>query len=168
MQTEVVLCLGGNKGNREKLLSEAVNLIGQNFELKRLSEIYETAAWGGVAKGDFLNQVAVVSTDLEAEEVLDRIQQIELDLGRTRFEPWGDRTMDIDILFFGDQIIKTGRLEIPHPFIGERRFVLVPLAELMPDFVHPVLKENFVTLLEACQDLSEVKKIPPWERGLED
>ncbi len=168
MQTEVVLCLGGNKGNREKLLSEAVNLIGQNFELKRLSEIYETAAWGGVAKGDFLNQVAVVSTDLEAEEVLDRIQQIELDLGRTRFEPWGDRTMDIDILFFGDQIIKTERLEIPHPFIGERRFVLVPLAELMPDFVHPVLKKSMAALQQACQDLSEVKKIPPWERGLED
>ncbi len=168
MQTEVVLCLGGNKGNREKLLSEAVNLIGQNFELKRLSEIYETAAWGGVAKGDFLNQIAVVSTDLEAEEVLDRIQQIELDLGRTRFEPWGDRTMDIDILFFGDQIIKTERLEIPHPFIGERRFVLVPLAELMPDFVHPVLKKSMAALQQACQDLSEVKKIPPWERGLED
>lgn len=168
MQTEVVLCLGGNKGNREKLLEAAVNLIAQNFELKRLSGIYETAAWGGVAKGDFLNQVAVVSTDLEAEEALDRIQQIELDLGRTRFEPWGDRTMDIDILFFGDQIIKTERLEIPHPFIGERRFVLVPLAELMPDFVHPVLKQNVESLLQACQDLSEVKKIPPFERDLEN
>lgn len=168
MQTEVVLCLGGNKGNREKLLSEAVNLIGQNFELKRLSEIYETAAWGGVAKGDFLNQVAVVSTDLEAEEVLDRIQQIELDLGRTRFEPWGDRTMDIDILFFGVEIINTDRLKVPHPFISDRKFVLDPLVELIPDFVHPVLKKSMAALQQACQDLSEVKKIPPWERDLED
>lgn len=168
MQTEVVLCLGGNKGNREKLLSQAISLLTQYFKVKRLSHIYETAAWGGVAKGDFLNQVAVIATDLQPEEVLDQIQQIEMDLGRTRFEPWGDRTMDIDILFFGDEIVNTDRLKVPHPFISDRKFVLIPLAEVMPDFVHPVLKENIVTLLEACEDLSEVKKIPPLERDLED
>ena len=165
MQTEVVLCLGGNKGNREKLLSQAVILLSQYFEVKKLSSIYETAAWGGVAKGDFLNQVAVVSTDMQPEEVLDRIQQIELDLGRTRFEPWGDRTMDIDILFYGEQIFKSDRLEIPHPFLAERRFVLVPLSELIPDFVHPVLKEKMVKLLDLCQDRSEVKKIPSQRMG---
>jgi 2-amino-4-hydroxy-6-hydroxymethyldihydropteridine diphosphokinase len=165
MQTEVVLCLGWNKGNREKLLSQAVILLSQYFEVKKLSSIYETAAWGGVAKGDFLNQVAVVSTDMQPEEVLNRIQQIELDLGRTRFEPWGDRTMDIDILFYGEQIFKSDRLEIPHPFLAERRFVLVPLSELIPDFVHPVLKEKMVKLLDLCQDRSEIKKIPSQRMG---
>jgi 2-amino-4-hydroxy-6-hydroxymethyldihydropteridine diphosphokinase len=157
MQTEVVLSLGGNKGDREKLLFRAIEQLNDHFQLLKVSKIYETSAWGGVAKGDFLNQLAMISTSLEPEDVLDIIRGIEFDLGRTREEPWGDRTMDIDILYFGDRTIDTERLKIPHPFIAERKFVLVPLAELLPDKIHPNTGITSSQMLSACEDRSEVQ-----------
>lgn len=157
MQTEVVLSLGGNKGNREKLLFHAIESLNDHFQLLRVSKIYETAAWGGVAKGDFLNQIAVISTAKTPEEVLEITQKIETDLGRTREEPWGDRTMDVDILYFGSQVIDSERLKIPHPFIPQRRFILVPLNELLPDKKHPILNMTSAQLLKACEDPSEVR-----------
>lgn len=159
MFNEVVLCLGGNRGDREALLSRARVELESHFEVLRFSAIYETSAWGGVAKGDFLNQVAVVMTERSPEEVLHMIQGIERDLGRTRDEHWGDRTMDIDILYFGDQVIDSGRLKIPHPFIAERRFVLAPLAEVCPDKEHPLMEKTSLELLSECGDASEVKRL---------
>lgn len=157
MQTEVVLSLGGNKGDREKLLLRAIESINNHFQLLKVSKIYKTSAWGGVAKGDFLNQIVLISTTLEPEEVLEIIQQIEESLGRTREEPWGDRSMDIDILYFRDQVINTERLKIPHPFIAERKFVLAPLAELLPNRIHPITGKNSIEMLAECADLSEVE-----------
>lgn len=157
MQTEVVLCLGGNKGNREKLLSRAVESLSSRFQLIKLSSIYETEAWGGVAKGKFLNQLAIISTYRSAMEVLEVIQGIETELGRTREEPWGDRTMDIDILFYGEKIIDTENLKVPHPFIAERKFVLVPLLELFPDRKHPISGKTFTQMLRESEDKSEVE-----------
>ena len=157
MQTEVVLCLGGNKGNREKLLSRAVESLSSRFQLIKLSSIYETEAWGGVAKGKFLNQLAIISTSRSAMEVLEVIQGIETELGRTREEPWGDRTMDIDILFYGEKIIDTENLKVPHPFIAERKFVLVPLLELFPDRKHPISGKTFTQMLRESEDKSEVE-----------
>ena len=157
MQTEVVLCLGGNKGNREKLLSRAVESLSSRFQLIKLSSIYETEAWGGVAKGKFLNQLAIISTSKSALEVLEVIQGIETELGRTREEPWGDRTMDIDILFYGEKIIDTENLKVPHPFIAERKFVLVPLLELFPDRKHPISGKTFTQMLRESEDKSEVE-----------
>lgn len=157
MQTEVVLCLGGNKGDREKLLFRAIECLNDHFQLLRVSKIYETAAWGGVAKGDFLNQLAIISTGLDPEDVLDILQEIEQELGRKREDPWGDRTMDIDILYFGDRKIENERLSVPHPFIADRRFVLVPLAELLPDFRHPLSGKIPLEMLQECEDPSEVK-----------
>lgn len=157
MQTEVVLSLGGNKGDREKLLFRAIEQLNDHFQLLKVSKIYETAAWGGVAKGDFLNQIAVISTEMEPKEVLEIIQEIEKDLGRTREEPWGDRTMDIDILYFGSQVVDSEILKIPHPFISKRRFILVPLNELLPDKKHPVFKKTSSQLLEECEDSSFVR-----------
>ncbi|MBC6368380.1 2-amino-4-hydroxy-6-hydroxymethyldihydropteridine diphosphokinase [Algoriphagus sp. AK58] len=157
MQTEVVLCLGGNKGEREKLLFHAIEAINDRFQLIKVSNIYETEAWGGVAKGNFLNQLALISTSFGPQEVLEIIQEIEKDLGRIRDEPWGDRTMDIDILFFGDEVIESERLSIPHPFIGERKFVLVPLVELVPNKKHPISGKTPKEMLEECKDRSEVK-----------
>ena len=157
MQTEVVLCLGGNKGNREKLLSRAVESLSSRFQLIKLSSIYETEAWGGVAKGKFLNQLAIISTSKSALEVLEAIQGIETELGRTREEPWGDRTMDIDILFYGEEIIDTENLKVPHPFIAERKFVLVPLLELFPDRKHPISGKTFTQMLRESEDKSEVE-----------
>jgi 2-amino-4-hydroxy-6-hydroxymethyldihydropteridine diphosphokinase len=157
MQTEVVLCLGGNKGDREKLLSRAVESISSRFLLVKLSNVYETEAWGGVAKGKFLNQLAVISTTQSALEVLEVIQGIEAELGRTREEPWGDRTMDIDILFYGEEIIDLKNLKVPHPFIAERRFVLVPLTALFSERKHPISGKTLAQMLKECEDKSEVK-----------
>ena len=156
MQTEVVLCFGGNKGNREELIQQALGSIKDKFHLVQCSKVYESAPWGGVAVGKFLNQVAIISTSMSAESVLDILQQIEIQLGRTRVETWGDRTMDIDIIFFGDSIIQSDRLTIPHPFLGERKFVLVPLVELIPDRKHPVSGKSMIELLQECEDQSEV------------
>lgn len=158
MQTEVVLCLGGNRGDRELLLSQAVAALNRHFQLVSASAIYETAAWGGVAKGDFLNQIAVILTEKEPEEVLENIQKIEAGLGRKREEPWGDRTMDIDIVYFGEQVIASDQLKIPHPFIAQRKFVLAPLAEILPSKVHPVSGRNSLEMLEECEDKSEVRR----------
>lgn len=157
MLTEVVLSLGGNKGDREKLLFRAIELLNDQFQLLHVSKIYETSAWGGVAKGDFLNQIAIISTASEPHDVLEIIQGIESDLGRTREEPWGDRTMDIDILYFGERIVETELLNIPHPFIAERKFVLVPLVDLLPNKIHPLFRKSSLELLEECKDLSEVR-----------
>jgi 2-amino-4-hydroxy-6-hydroxymethyldihydropteridine diphosphokinase len=157
MQTEVILSLGGNKGDREKLLFLAIESLNDRFQLIRVSKIYETAAWGGVAKADFLNQLVLISTAKEPAEVLEIIQEIETELGRTREEPWGDRTMDIDILYFGNQVVDSIELKIPHPFIAQRRFILVPLVELLPEKIHPLLQKTSAQLLKDCGDRSEVR-----------
>jgi|SRR5690606_6441565 len=156
MQTEVVLSLGGNRGDREMLLHQAVEGLKADFQLHLLSKIYQTAAWGGVAKGEFLNQVAVILTDKDPGGTLEVIQAIEAKLGRKREEHWGDRTMDIDILYFGDIVSDDEHLKIPHPFMSERKFVLVPLAEILPQKIHPVTGLSTLEMLTECGDLSDV------------
>jgi 2-amino-4-hydroxy-6-hydroxymethyldihydropteridine diphosphokinase len=156
MFEKAVLLVGGNKGDRYALLMAAVAAISKLGEMTLQSKVYETEAWGGVAKGPFLNQVIEIKTSYSAPELLAFAQQIEKDLGRKREEHWGDRTMDIDIIYFGGEVLETGELQIPHPFIAERRFVLAPLAEILPDFIHPVLGKSSLELLEACEDKSEV------------
>ena len=158
MQTEVVFSLGGNRGDRRLLLSRAVEALSCHFQLVNTSSVYETAAWGGVAKGDFLNQIAVILTEKEPEELLKIIQKIEADLGRKREEPWGDRTMDIDIVYFGEQLIDSDRLKVPHPFIAQRKFVLAPLAEILPSKLHPVSGKSSLEMLTECEDKSEVRR----------
>ncbi|WBL41984.1 2-amino-4-hydroxy-6-hydroxymethyldihydropteridine diphosphokinase [Algoriphagus halophytocola] len=158
MTENAVLILGGNRGAREELLKAAVEAVGASNTIVKQSKIYETAAWGGVAKGPFLNQVIEIKTKLRAEELLELIQHIEKRLGRKRAEPWGDRTMDIDILFFGKTIIATDLLQVPHPFISQRKFVLIPLAEILPDFMHPVLGKSSQEMLRECEDKSQVKE----------
>jgi 2-amino-4-hydroxy-6-hydroxymethyldihydropteridine diphosphokinase len=160
METEVVLGLGGNQGEREKLLSNAIKRMKERFKLLKVSSVFETEAWGGVAKGNFLNQVVLVSTEFSPLEVLEIIQGIEIDLGRTREQPWGDRSMDIDILFFGDEVIENDRLSVPHPFLADRKFVLIPLQEILPEKKHPITGKTPGEMLEECGDGSLVKS---WE-----
>lgn len=156
---KAVILLGGNKGDRISLLNSAVEAVSALGELTLKSKVYETEAWGGVAKGPFLNQIVEINTKHSPSELLAFIQKIETDLGRQRDEHWGDRTMDIDIIYFGEKVIDTPKLQVPHPMLAERKFVLVPLAEILPEFVHPTLGKSSLEMLEECEDNSEVKRM---------
>ncbi|MBD8487251.1 2-amino-4-hydroxy-6-hydroxymethyldihydropteridine diphosphokinase [Echinicola sp. CAU 1574] len=158
---QVVLLIGGNIGNRLELIAQAEALLGEEFKVTGKSSIYETEAWGGSSEGNYLNRALVLEVNREAEELLDITQGIEDRLGRTRVKKWGDRTMDIDIIYFGEKIVDTDRLKVPHPFLAERRFVLEPLAEVLPDFIHPIFGKNNIELLRLCKDESKVEKLKP-------
>jgi 2-amino-4-hydroxy-6-hydroxymethyldihydropteridine diphosphokinase len=155
---KLVLIIGGNLGDRLLLIEKTVGLLVQLFGLpQNASSIYESSPWGGHSSGNFLNQVLVFYTDLNPEKVLSHIQEIEESLGRQRDLKWGNRTMDIDILYYGKKIISSEFLQIPHPYIAERKFVLEPLNEILPDFIHPVLKISNKQMNIKCQDQSEIK-----------
>lgn len=157
---KVVFVIGGNLGNRVELIEQSNKMLRENFSTPLLSSsVFETAAWGNLSEGDYLNQVLVFQTDLDAEAVLIIIQDIENQLGRKREEKWGNRTMDIDILYFGQQVIQNQNLIIPHPFISRRRFVLEPLVEILPNFIHPVLKVSNSKMLETCTDTSSAIRL---------
>ncbi len=150
--TQVVLLTGGNLGNVAENLKTALNLIEKHIgRVVKASTIMESEAWGFNSDKNFLNQAVIVSTELLPEEVLDKAQAIETQLGRIRIPHSGyiSRTMDIDILFYGDEIIRTPRLTIPHPLIAQRKFVLNPLAEIMPQFIHPQYNKSIAELLKA-------------------
>jgi len=158
--TPVYLLLGSNLGDRKRILSAAsVQLEEAIGSVISSSALYETSPWGLTEQPVFLNQVLCLETQLSPEEVLQQTQRVENALGRERKEKWGARLIDIDILYYGKQIIRTGRLTIPHPFLHERRFTLVPLAQIAPDFVHPVLGLSNQVLLEQCDDPGEVKTL---------
>jgi 2-amino-4-hydroxy-6-hydroxymethyldihydropteridine diphosphokinase len=147
------LLLGANLGERLKTIQAAVveieRLIGK---IVAQSAVYETAAWGVTAQPAFLNQVVEIDTPLHPIDVLYYVLKIEKSLGRERREHWGARTIDIDVLYYADVIMKMSDLIIPHPRLHERRFTLVPLAEIAPQYVHPVFKKTNEQLLMACED----------------
>jgi 2-amino-4-hydroxy-6-hydroxymethyldihydropteridine diphosphokinase len=157
MEGGIFLLLGSNLGDRFQNLSEARKRIGS---VVQASPIYVTAAWGNTNQPDFLNQVIEISSTLNPEELLRNILDIEIAMGRKREEKWGARIVDIDILFYGDVIIKTPDLTIPHPEMQNRRFVLVPLLDIT-NKVHPVLKKTIGQLMEECKDPLEVKRLQP-------
>jgi 2-amino-4-hydroxy-6-hydroxymethyldihydropteridine diphosphokinase len=159
----VYLLLGSNIGNKEKNLKMARKQIAERIgEVKKMSSIYETEAWGFTENtAKFLNQGLLVFTSFKPTTLLDNLLSIETELGRIRtqahyYEP---RTIDIDILFFEDKVIETKRLEIPHPGIPERRFTLDILFEMAPDFVHPKLNKNIKQLREECADDKKVWRV---------
>ncbi|AQG81281.1 2-amino-4-hydroxy-6-hydroxymethyldihydropteridine diphosphokinase [Spirosoma montaniterrae] len=153
----VTLLLGANLGNRVATLRRAAELLAERVgPVMAQSGLYETAPWGVLDQPAFLNQVLVLETSLEPEAVLDQTQYIERELGRVRLEKWGARTIDIDLLYYGQQVIQTERLTVPHPYLHQRRFTLVPLAEVAPAFVHPVLGKTNAELLAECTDAGEV------------
>ena len=127
----IILALGTNIEPREQYLKNALaKIVDNNLKIILESSVYETPAWGGVADQNFLNMCIEVETELEAYEVLDTIQKIELELGRVRKEHWGNRTIDIDIITFNDLIYNDERLIVPHKYIHDRNFVLAPLVEM--------------------------------------
>ena len=159
---QLFLLLGANLGKRTQTLNRAADLIAARVgPVIRQSGLYETAPWGVADQPAFLNQVLVVETTLEPEMVLTQTQAIEQALGRVRHEKWGARTIDIDLLFYDGLILQTARLTLPHPFLHQRRFTLLPLAEVVRNFRHPVLQKTPGELLEECTDVGEVTLILP-------
>lgn len=155
------LLLGANLGDRVATLCRAVDLVGARVgAVVQASGLYETAPWGVTDQPSFLNQVLGVETRLTPEAVLTQTQTIEEELGRVRHEKWGARVIDLDILYYGDLIVQSEILTVPHPFLHERRFTLVPLAEIAPDFVHPVLQKTTSDLLTTCTDTGDVIALP--------
>lgn len=151
------LLIGGNLGNRLAFLYAAEEKIKQKgIQVLRKSSIYETAAWGITDQPSFLNQVLEVSTILTAEHLLNELLAIEQELGRIRNEKNGARTIDIDILYFGEEIICLPGLKIPHERIALRKFVLIPLTELIPDFTDPSTGKTTKKMLEDCKDILTV------------
>jgi 2-amino-4-hydroxy-6-hydroxymethyldihydropteridine diphosphokinase len=159
MQNTCYLLLGSNMGNSKQMLARASAYLAKKAgQVLRQSKLYSTAAWGNTEQPDFLNQVLVIQTQLDAPTLLKTILAIEKQMGRVRTVKNAPRTIDIDILFFNKQVIQQPDLVVPHPHIPNRRFVLVPLNEIAPAFVHPVLQKNIHQLLLQCTDPLAVKK----------
>lgn len=156
-QNPVFLLLGSNLGDRPTTLSQAQHLIEERIApVVKASKLYETAPWGVAEQPAFLNQVLQLNTHWHPIDILERILKIEQELGRERRERWGARVIDIDILYYGALVMQMSHLVIPHPRLHERRFTLVPLAEIAADFLHPKLKKNTEELLNECTDNGEV------------
>lgn len=157
---EVYLLTGGNMGDREAFLEKAAKAIEEKCgTVLTRSSIYETAAWGKQDQEPFLNQVLMIRTRLEPLQLLKTLLRIEEKLGRKREIKYGPRLIDIDILFFGNKIVREHHLVIPHPEMQNRRFVLEPLAEIAPEKIHPVFHRTISRLLADCTDPLAVNKI---------
>lgn len=158
----VALGLGGNMGNRLQNIGKAQMLITQQVgEIVKVSTLYQTAAWGHTDQPDFLNQAIIVKTPFTPKMLLKKCLYIEKQLGRRRDIPWGPRTIDIDILLYNDAIIDKETLQIPHPHMQNRRFVLQPLADIAPNYRHPQHRKSLKELLAACPDTLPVLPFYP-------
>lgn len=156
------LLIGGNQGDRMDYLAKARdNIAGSGGAILKYSSVYETAAWGKTDQPAFLNQALLIQTSLDAPALLSTLLEIELTMGRRRKEKNGARTIDIDILFFNEEILHLPQLTIPHPEIQNRRFALVPMEEIAPQWIHPVFHQTITRLLADCPDKLDVKKFVP-------
>ncbi|MDX1942411.1 MAG: 2-amino-4-hydroxy-6-hydroxymethyldihydropteridine diphosphokinase [Saprospiraceae bacterium] len=152
------LGLGSNLGDRKQNLQRATEQVETHIgEILKASSIYETQAWGIENQPDFLNQVLEINTQFEPEKILEIVLIIEQNMGRERQIKWGERLIDIDILFYENWVLRTEKLMIPHPFLQDRNFVLAPLVEIAPDFVHPVLQRSIRDLFLDSKDHLVVK-----------
>ena len=158
---KLYVLLGGNLGDKQQVFSEARARLNQQVgAITNQSAIYETEPWGFESDDIFWNQVLEISAAFSPEEVLQQTQQIEHELGRIRkATQYDSRIIDIDILFYGDQVIKTENLIVPHPRIQERKFALVPLFEIAPVLIHPVFQKSIRQLLDECSDPLKVEKV---------
>lgn len=154
----IYLSLGSNLGSRLEYLDEAVKLIQSRIGgVEKVSRYYESEPWGFSSKNHFYNCCLSLLTSLDPLPLLDRLLEIEQHMGRIRMgAAYSDRVIDIDILFYGDRQLDHPRLKLPHPSIGDRMFVLAPLAEIAPGFIHPVTGMNIREMLQACTDSNEV------------
>lgn len=156
----LILLIGSNVGDSEHMLARAREAIAAGIgTVLSLSSLYRTAAWGKTDQHDFLNQAVLVQTNYSAVECLHKALRIEQDLGRIRAERWGPRIIDIDLIDFDGELHQTADLILPHPFIQDRLFTLVPMAEIVPDWKHPLLGQTIQQLLQHCPDHSSVEKL---------
>jgi len=147
-------------GDRQKNLDTALKAVYQSVgPAKKNSAVYETAAWGKTDQASFYNQAVKIETDLSPHHLLEELLSIEQSMGRNRAEKWGERIIDLDILFYGDEIIDSEHLNIPHAEITNRRFALVPMNEIASRYVHPQLGKSIGVLLDECSDELSVKKV---------
>ncbi|SFE63556.1 2-amino-4-hydroxy-6-hydroxymethyldihydropteridine diphosphokinase [Sunxiuqinia elliptica] len=161
--SKLFLLLGGNQGDKRQLFEQALSRIeSQLGPILLRSSIYETEPWGFESEALFWNQVVLVQTTLTPHEALTQTQAIEKDLGRVRHDTqYADRLIDLDLLFYDQEVIQTPSLEIPHPRIHERRFVLAPLAQIAPELMHPTFKKEVSELLVECSDPLNVNRLNP-------
>lgn len=154
------ILLGSNQGQRKLYLKKAIAAIEQRCgSLVKESAVYETAAWGNTKQAAFLNKIIVIRTPLSPDALMQELLTIELELGRIRNEKYGPRTIDLDILFYDNLVYHSPKVTLPHPAIQDRRFVLIPLAELSARKIHPIYRKTINTLLNECADLLPVKKL---------
>lgn len=162
----VYLLLGGNLGDREAVIVKAIALLNRKVgTVNQVSSFFETEPWGMINVQNFLNIALKLSTKLTAFELLHVLLVIEEQLGRKRnplITEYESRPIDIDILFYGSAVIQSLRLTVPHPRLQERKFVLVPLCEIAPEFIHPVFQKSIFTLLNECQDELDTVAIKPY------
>ena len=162
METPVTLYLGlgTNLGDRRQNLTTAIRLLRERVgHSLRMAPIYRTPAWGVTDQPDFYNTVVELRTHLPSAQVLTEILNIEQEMGRVRLRHWGERLIDIDLLLYGDECIETPTLIVPHPFMAERDFVLVPLADLAPELPHPVHGRTIRELLTDSSDRSVLVRL---------
>jgi 2-amino-4-hydroxy-6-hydroxymethyldihydropteridine diphosphokinase len=159
-QQKVFLLLGGNEGDVQLTFRKAISKIeNQLGSVLNQSSLYKTAAWGPIAQNDFINQIFVITTTYPPHFCLQKLLKIEHELGRFRTQKYGPRTIDIDILFYGNEIIRSKDLKVPHPEIQNRNFVLYPLQEIQANFKHPALKKTITELLHLSKDPLKVEKM---------
>lgn len=158
MTNGIYLLSGSNLGDRVANMAKALEFIEQKAgSITAQSQLYETAAWGIEEQPPFLNQVMEIASLLSPQELLNTLLSIEMEMGRERRLKWGERLIDLDILYYDELVLHEPTLQIPHPQLQERRFTLVPLCELAPLLVHPLLGRTQQELLEACPDQLAVK-----------
>ena len=160
MEVECFLSLGSNINKREENLKDSIDFLKGENKLKILkkSSIYETEPWGVEKQPPFLNMVLKTKTKVSPTFLLNICKRCELKLGRKETLKWGSRIIDVDILFYGNQILDKPKLKIPHPLLHKRRFILIPLAEIEPLKTHPLLKKTIIELLEELNDKKWVNK----------
>ena len=155
----VFLQLGSNMDDRNAHLKNANKLIAEEIgAIQKKSKIYESVPWGVENQNNYLNQVLEIKSEFSAEEVLGKVLQIEDKIGRIRNEKWGERIIDIDILFFNDLIVEKEGMCIPHIHLHNRKFVLIPLNEIAPSFTHPKYNKTIGELLSECKDIDRVEE----------
>ena len=170
-EVEVYLGLGSNLGDRMDNLLRGLKALSGSIKLTRVSSIYETEPWGYTDQPAFLNCACAGTTLLTPEEVLAVLKEAETLVGRRPTFPGGPRVFDADLLFYGQAIIKTPHLQLPHPRLTERAFVLAPLAEIAPEYVHPIERQTVQDLLSRVEGTEGVQlRVPPprWDLALDE